>query len=103
MISYFIPISLMVLAGFALGLLVGRLAWGSSRSDTGRATEESTVPGEVQEAATTGSSSVFDEAGQELPVWRMKEVHQRHRRTDDSSPADADRSERSGGSAKPRV
>ncbi len=75
MVSYFIPISLMVLSGFALGLLVGRLAWGSTESVTDREPEESTGPNEEQEAASTSPGEAVQEPTQDLPVWWMKEVH----------------------------
>ena len=70
MLSYFIPICLMVLAAFALGVLVGRLAWGSSSSDADADGDESGP------AKLNGSS---DSANQDLPVWRMKEVRSRRR------------------------
>jgi len=38
--TYFIPISLMVLAGFTLGLVVGRLAWASARTASKPKSEE---------------------------------------------------------------
>ena len=71
MLSYFIPICLMVLAAFALGVLVGRLAWGSPSDADGDG-----GGGENGPAKLNGSS---DSTNQDLPVWRMKEVRSRRR------------------------
>jgi hypothetical protein len=51
-VSYFIPISLLVIAGFTLGVLVGRLAWGASKSEYVQApakSDELTEPAEQTE------------------------------------------------------
>ena len=54
MISYFIPISLLVLAGFTLGVLVGRLAWGASKSEQVQTPPE---PADLPESAEGTESS----------------------------------------------
>jgi hypothetical protein len=98
---YFVPISLLVLAGFTLGLLVGWLVWGSSKPAANRepkepegpwepgepqkSTEpqESTEPGEPDEpaqpdetqvAAPAGLRSVSPESTPDPPIWQVREV-----------------------------
>lgn len=96
MISYFIPISLMVVAGFTLGLLVGRLAWGSPKTAAEREPADSLVPDEGQEAAS-GSALPSHSTTQDLPVWRMTEIGLRQGRPPSSSPVNGDPNGRPGG------
>ncbi len=106
MAGYFIPITLLVLAGFALGLLVGRLAWGPSKPITivgapanaldqpqpaeARTTEDSedTHPAHADESPPPNKDLgehldpaewTVDRPKLDLPVWRMKEVRSRRR------------------------
>lgn len=69
MLSYFVPITLMVLAGFLLGLMVGRLAWGGSKVESVR----TRVP-EVDQADLQDGTVEKVEASATLPVWEMEEV-----------------------------
>lgn len=79
MVSYFIPISLLVLGGFALGLLVGWLAWSSPKSQHDQAEKEYRVPAESEEATSITSDPTIDHSAPDLPVWQMKEVRSRQR------------------------
>ncbi len=95
MFPYFVPISLLVLAGFTLGLLVGWLVWGSSKPAANREPEEpegpeepeerqeSTEPqepdeppqpNETQVAAPAGLHSVSPESTPDPPIWQVREV-----------------------------
>ena len=74
MISYFVPISLLVLAGFGLGLLVGRLTWASSKSAAARKTGAPEAPTVTQEGAPTSSRPASHGRIKDLPVWRIREV-----------------------------
>ncbi len=81
MFSYFVPISLMVLAGFGLGLLVGWMAW-RSRS---RSVSSSTRVGRPDPTPTPDSPKA-DEPGESessqaepgdsdaVKVWEIEEV-----------------------------
>ncbi len=78
MLSYFIPISLLVLAGFTLGLLVGRVAWGSPKA-IDQIPAKPVVPNERQHkdvvserADVVSGRPATKRSGQELPVWQMK-------------------------------
>ena len=103
MFTYFIPISLMVLAGFTLGLVVGRLAWASARTASKPKSEEpkseepkSDVPEDdavleadvapaaaiavlededpTQEPGSIISDAASTGSDEDLFIWRMKEV-----------------------------
>lgn len=105
MAGYFIPITLLVLGGFALGLLVGRLAWGPSKSttivgappdalDQRQSAEPQATDGDLDTSASDAAEPspeqdheellepaewTVDSPKLELPVWRMKEVRSRRR------------------------
>lgn len=89
----FVPITLMVLASFLLGLAVGWVAWRASNKRTNNTpadlepveptspaetTSRSTEPS-VQRSTFTGSSAAEatpKPVGQDvLPVWEIQEVH----------------------------
>ncbi len=98
MFPYFVPISLLVLAGFTLGLLVGWLVWGSSKSAANREPEkpeegqereepeepegteqpqernEPEEPYETPEAASTGLRPAPPESTPDPPIWQVREV-----------------------------
>ncbi len=91
MTTYFIPISLMVLAAFALGLLVGRLAWRSSAPsrptpvrnqrtvDSAASSKVDGNPTLASDGDDTSSSGDDDSVPERLsiegvPVWHMEEV-----------------------------
>lgn len=88
MFSYFLPISLLVLAGFTLGLVVGWLTWVSSRepADQEPAEHEPTsdyppepapfIPDPLTEWSVV-PDHVPDWSALELPVWRMREISTR--------------------------
>ena len=57
MLGFFVPVVLLVIAGFALGLVVGRLAWTSTRS------EGDGTPRPDRRPTTTG-----------LPQWQVRRV-----------------------------
>ena len=79
MVTSFVPIVLFVVAGFALGVIVGRLAWASSQSGTRSGTLGQSLRSEVKNLARRGVAPMafsppVDPSGQELPVWRMREI-----------------------------
>lgn len=74
MFTYFIPIGLLVLAGFALGLIVGRLAWASTRSSAKKAETADEVPAAEERSASSGPRSVFRHSAPDLPTWRMRQI-----------------------------
>ena len=65
MIAIFVP-ALLVLAGFLLGLLVGRLAWGSSSTIAGRSAPPPGSPGRPH--ADDADDRDLDE--DRLPQWQ---------------------------------
>ncbi len=79
MISYFVPITLLMLAAFGLGLLVGRLAWGSSWSGANR--ERRGGPNVQREAMANTPPSATDTTDG-VPTWKMREVRTRRRKGD---------------------
>lgn len=81
MFSVFLPISLLVLAGFTLGLLVGWLTWVYSKASTNQERAEQEIPNDAPERApdppsdwAAGRDPVADWSTSNLPVWRMREV-----------------------------
>ncbi|MDH4277815.1 MAG: hypothetical protein OEZ14_11715 [Acidimicrobiia bacterium] len=79
MVTSFVPIGLFVLAGFTLGVIVGRLAWASSQSGTRSGTMGKSFGSEVKNLARRGLAPMafsppVDPSDQELPVWRMREI-----------------------------
>lgn len=73
MAGYLVPISLLVLASFTLGLLVGRLLWASSNVPANQPDEPEAQDVEPEETST----SVRPAAGrvtEDPPTWQMKEV-----------------------------
>ncbi|MDH3302279.1 MAG: hypothetical protein OES24_17410 [Acidimicrobiia bacterium] len=86
MFSYFLPISLLVLAGFTLGLVVGWLTWVSSREPADQEPANQTTSEDPPEPATflpdplTDWSVIPDHVPDwstlDLPVWRMREISQ---------------------------
>lgn len=94
MFSYFVPISLLVLAGFALGLVVGWLTWVSSRRPADEEPADQGTPGDPPEPEplipdpTPDRSTILDTAPErstivdtapdrstsDLPFWRVREV-----------------------------
>lgn len=84
MINYFVPISLLVLAGFSLGLLVGWLTWVSSKEPADREPAEQVTPDDTLEPAPSvpdrlaNWSVIRDQAADwspsDLPFWRMREL-----------------------------
>ena len=84
MISFFLPISLLVLAGFTLGLLVGWLTWVSSKGSDDQEpvvpegphnTFEPTrsIPDPVSNRSVIRDQAP-DHSTSDLPFWRMREV-----------------------------
>ncbi len=106
MTTYFVPISLMVLAAFALGLLVAKLAWGSSRSSRTRNSRPSRPPVSAK-GETVSSDTEHDTAHdtahdtehetehdahperlsiEGVPVWHMEEVRPEQQGGDQALP-----------------
>lgn len=74
MVSYFVPISVLVLAGFALGLLVGRLAWASSTSAAGNEPTEPAGPDETHETGWAILRPSSRRSTHDLPTWTVRVV-----------------------------
>lgn len=83
MFSVFLPISLLVLAGFTLGLLVGWLTWVYSKASANQERAEQEIPTGAPEPApapdppadrSAGPDPFADRSTSNLPVWRMREV-----------------------------
>ena len=77
MISSFIPVVLLVLTGFALGLIVGRMAWKATSTPDGPHPTPEESPAADEGASTAALNEAMEAADGEAddpPRWLMKQL-----------------------------
>lgn len=75
MITWFVPVVLFVIAAFALGVIVGRLAWSSSVPDSSTKPIVSVLKNRARRSGRAPlPEAPAETTDHELPTWRMREI-----------------------------